>query len=653
MISQDLADALWRRILPHLKAEDIANLVPLGWATEGTWLPVALNECFLFSGYDPGAYFRPHFDGMYINPYGECSIFTLTVYLNDDFEGGRLLFRAEPEKCDGGVFSGSARLKNQPIIASFRPRRGTALVFNHDTLHEGEKVKKGTKFIFRTSMMFRKVEDLTPVSRPFESDPVWQQAKAIFASFDALMAARDPKAFTCKFLEAQRLQLSHGRCLRAPPQSIPLLDVLPWELLDFTLLFLDTPRDLCSFMSACKALKAVVRRGSLWRQLYINRWGRDTLTLLENSFKRERAPPKGSSATASTLPFVGGEEKKSLIDPDLMDWLGLFRKRFVIEKGLVPVVIYPAELTHSSVQPMPTDPAVSSLPFPSRVFQLDCPWDASYQTMKLDEEDGRWFFSDRWWDDSRMEIDPDRFVFLCDQSLRNAGVSDVALCVMVLLSLPFTNCPAQHSNVPQEWVQNPADFGKDTGVTSRLWDVDEQAKRSIGCFMARTLHNVPALAFLDVELCALSICHSSSGVVAFEYHLCTRNRESTIWRVVRFREGRLVQETTHWRSVSNTDPSRLVQSICQLQEAAGAEGTHMPVVIGRDAEIDGLLLRYDDCINRSGRQEFAMKLSQQLLEVGLEVREVTPEDILKGARIAMGLPWFGETVQPTATLLVK
>lgn len=88
-------DELWGRLLTQLKSQDIFNVAPLGWATEGTWLPVALNECFLCSRYKTGSFFRPHFDGMYKNEFSECSIFTLTVYLNDDYEGGRLLFRAE------------------------------------------------------------------------------------------------------------------------------------------------------------------------------------------------------------------------------------------------------------------------------------------------------------------------------------------------------------------------------------------------------------------------------------------------------------------------------------------------------------------------------------------------------------------------------
>jgi len=39
-----------------------------------------------------GSFFKPHYDGMFKNEHGECSIFTITLYLNSDFEGGRLRF---------------------------------------------------------------------------------------------------------------------------------------------------------------------------------------------------------------------------------------------------------------------------------------------------------------------------------------------------------------------------------------------------------------------------------------------------------------------------------------------------------------------------------------------------------------------------------
>lgn len=43
-------------------------------------------------------------------------------------------------------------------VCFVRPKEGTALVFNHDTLHEGLPVTDGVKYIIRTEVMYRRVD---------------------------------------------------------------------------------------------------------------------------------------------------------------------------------------------------------------------------------------------------------------------------------------------------------------------------------------------------------------------------------------------------------------------------------------------------------------------------------------------------------------
>ncbi len=48
---------------------------------------------------------------------------------------------------------------------------GTALIFNHDTLHEAEPVSVGTKYIIRTEIMYRRVDtEMLPNPGAYESD---------------------------------------------------------------------------------------------------------------------------------------------------------------------------------------------------------------------------------------------------------------------------------------------------------------------------------------------------------------------------------------------------------------------------------------------------------------------------------------------------
>lgn len=63
---------------------------------------------------------------------GRVSRLTLLVYLNDGFEGGATDFR------DFAV----------------TPRTGDALLFVHDTWHEGQAVTRGHKYVLRSDVMY-------------------------------------------------------------------------------------------------------------------------------------------------------------------------------------------------------------------------------------------------------------------------------------------------------------------------------------------------------------------------------------------------------------------------------------------------------------------------------------------------------------------
>lgn len=120
----ETAEMLWQRIKP--------------WAID-PWRhrqAVGLNERLRFYKYERGQAFAPHFDGPYRRSEFEKSDFTFLVYLNDDFEGG-----------------GTRFFQSQ----TFRivPRTGSALLFHHPQLHEGEVVESGVKYVLRSDIMYR------------------------------------------------------------------------------------------------------------------------------------------------------------------------------------------------------------------------------------------------------------------------------------------------------------------------------------------------------------------------------------------------------------------------------------------------------------------------------------------------------------------
>lgn len=143
VISKELGESVWTRLQPQLQFKDVHNITPIGYATEGLWLPSSVNPGFLFGRYKPGQYFKPHYDGMYKNFNQEVSIYTLTVYLNDDYNGGAVNFMRSRE--------------DPTLLYTYVPKRGDALIFNHDVYHEGATLLSSTKYLARTCLMFQYV----------------------------------------------------------------------------------------------------------------------------------------------------------------------------------------------------------------------------------------------------------------------------------------------------------------------------------------------------------------------------------------------------------------------------------------------------------------------------------------------------------------
>jgi hypothetical protein len=122
-----LAGRLFERAKPFLPSRID------GWSLHG------MNERFRYYRYEAGQTFRPHYDGSYCRNAAEESQLTFMVYLNDEFTGGTTEFYHDDEAPK----------------ASVTPKRGMALVFVHQQLHEGAAVTSGRKYVLRTDVMYR------------------------------------------------------------------------------------------------------------------------------------------------------------------------------------------------------------------------------------------------------------------------------------------------------------------------------------------------------------------------------------------------------------------------------------------------------------------------------------------------------------------
>ena len=62
-----------------------------------------------------------------------------------------------------------------------RPKEGTALVFNHDTLHEGLPMTNGVKYILRTEIMYRRVDrEMMPDPMSYQNDQNYLSTLALY-----------------------------------------------------------------------------------------------------------------------------------------------------------------------------------------------------------------------------------------------------------------------------------------------------------------------------------------------------------------------------------------------------------------------------------------------------------------------------------------
>ena len=136
--ARELTDALWARLEPLLPARWKARSM-LERHAIGPHELVGLNERVRWYRYEGTQRFHPHVDKPFVGRDGRVSCHTILLYLSDDLEGGAT--RVELTKSE------------QVKIA---PERGLLLCFDHRLMHEGMPLVRGTKYVLRTDLMWRK-----------------------------------------------------------------------------------------------------------------------------------------------------------------------------------------------------------------------------------------------------------------------------------------------------------------------------------------------------------------------------------------------------------------------------------------------------------------------------------------------------------------
>eukprot|EP01124_Arcella_intermedia_P022985 TRINITY_DN3547_c0_g1_i1.p1 TRINITY_DN3547_c0_g1~~TRINITY_DN3547_c0_g1_i1.p1 ORF type:complete len:286 (+),score=69.08 TRINITY_DN3547_c0_g1_i1:127-984(+) len=158
VLSPQISEHIWKRlkdfISPIVVEKNDNKQVGMGFKLEGEWLPFGLNPCWRICKYTPGGHFGPHYDGAYWKNTSERSLMTLNIYLNGDFEGGTTNFLSENQTLS--LTDNMFRASPENILFKVTPQAGTALIFNHMILHEGDVLQSNVKYIMRSDIMFRR-----------------------------------------------------------------------------------------------------------------------------------------------------------------------------------------------------------------------------------------------------------------------------------------------------------------------------------------------------------------------------------------------------------------------------------------------------------------------------------------------------------------
>ena len=144
-IDDRLGRTLWRRLkFGHKLSKLIQHTKPLGFNVQGEWEMSGVNPAMRINKYQRGDFFAPHKDAQYAPNGDERSLFSLIIYLNDDYEKGQTKFYfpkvnkkadikgltiKEEIKAYGGLQKGYECI-------TIKPKKGYAVLFTHNLLHE-------------------------------------------------------------------------------------------------------------------------------------------------------------------------------------------------------------------------------------------------------------------------------------------------------------------------------------------------------------------------------------------------------------------------------------------------------------------------------------------------------------------------------------
>ncbi|CAF3252277.1 unnamed protein product [Rotaria sp. Silwood2] len=138
------ARILWQRLrLSNGITKLVSNKKPLGFNVQGDWELSGVNKATRSNKYRQDEHFAPHKDAQYAPNGDERSLFSLVIYLNDNYKQGETKFyfpKVTPKFDTKGLtiaeeIEAYGGLEGGYECATIKPKKGYAVLFTHNLLH--------------------------------------------------------------------------------------------------------------------------------------------------------------------------------------------------------------------------------------------------------------------------------------------------------------------------------------------------------------------------------------------------------------------------------------------------------------------------------------------------------------------------------------
>lgn len=150
--SEEWAAILWQKI---------AHIIPPTITLDNSiWVANGVSSLLRFIKYEDGGFLVPHYDYPFEFKNKNRTFLSLVLFLTAPSNGGATRFIKDPQKdkrlSDMDLSDWNRKPFNDEILLSVNPNPGSALIFDHFLLHDGESViGQNPKIIIRTDVVYK------------------------------------------------------------------------------------------------------------------------------------------------------------------------------------------------------------------------------------------------------------------------------------------------------------------------------------------------------------------------------------------------------------------------------------------------------------------------------------------------------------------